>query len=310
MGDAPLNILFVEDDLDDVRLMSRLLVRSSPQKFKIIAVESAKLALEAVASGPFDLILLDLSLRDSHGLSTFYKIHSEAPDAPIVIFTGRQDEALAAASIREGAQDYLIKGKVTGEGMVRAIDCAIERNRLNLEVRHLALIDPLTGLYNRRGFTALGAQQLKLAARTNTEVSLLFADLDGLKWINDTLGHQEGDRALLETAKTIREISRGTDVAARLGGDEFGLVAIGSGEGIEKIIARLDERIAARNTQEGLRYKLSLSVGSARYDPANPLSFEELLSRADALMYKKKEETRIVRGVSPDARIPASFILA
>ena len=162
--------------------------------------------------------------------------------------------------------------------------------RLREELRAMSLLDDLTGLYNRRGFFTLAQQQLKLADRAQTGMLLLVADLDGLKGINDTLGHQVGDRALIETAQVLKETFRESDVVARIGGDEFAVLAVeASGASAEILTTRLQENLEARNAHNDRHYKLSLSVGVARFDPENPSSIEELMRSADRRMYEHKQ---------------------
>ena len=118
---------------------------------------------------------------------------------------------------------------------------------------------------------------------------LLFADFDGLKQINDALGHPEGDRALIETADVLRETFRESDIIARIAGDEFVVLAIETnGVPAEILITRLQQSLEVRNARKDRRYKLSLSVGLARYDPERPCSIDELLIQADRAMYEKK----------------------
>jgi len=120
---------------------------------------------------------------------------------------------------------------------------------------------------------------------------LLFADFDGLKQINDTLGHPEGDRALIETADVLRETFRESDIIARIDGDEFVVLAIETdGAPAEVLTARLQENLEARNAKGDLRYKLSLSMGLARYDPERGCSIDELVAQADRAMYEQKRD--------------------
>ncbi len=107
---------------------------------------------------------------------------------------------------------------------IRRVESQLES--ANKEIQALAISDPLTGLYNRRGFIALAEQQLKLADRTRRGALLFFADLDGMKWINDTLGHEEGDRALVDIATILKDTFRLSDIIARIGGDEFAVLVI------------------------------------------------------------------------------------
>lgn len=160
-------------------------------------------------------------------------------------------------------------------------------------IRALSITDELTGLHNRRGFLSLAEQQLKLADRNKRGLLLYFADLDGLKWINDTLGHEEGDKALLEAADVLKETFRTSDIIARLGGDEYAVLALDTNEANSEIFAaRLQSLVEARNHQESRRYRLSISAGFSCYDPENPVSMDELIASADKLMYKQKQNKK------------------
>ena len=166
--------------------------------------------------------------------------------------------------------------------------------RLREELRTMALIDDLTGLNNRRGFSTLGQQQLKLSNRTKRGMFLLFGDLDNLKWINDTFGHHEGDQALIETANIYRETFRQSDIIARVGGDEFAVLAVEAYRDSSDILAaRLHESLRTHNAQRNRRYKLSISVGLDYYDPTCPCSIDELLDRADRSMYEQKQKKQM-----------------
>ena len=182
-------------------------------------------------------------------------------------------------------------GKPIGfRGLARDIT---DRKMMEAEILALSITDQLTGLYNRRGFLSLAEQQLKLAKRNKSGMLLFFIDLDGLKWINDTLGHEEGDKAIIETATVFKETFRTSDIIARLGGDEYAALAIEITETNSEIItARLQSLIDTRNNQENRRYRLSMSVGCSYYDPENPCSIDELIARADKLMYEQKQNKK------------------
>jgi len=168
-----------------------------------------------------------------------------------------------------------------------------DRKRQEDALRALSLVDELTGLYNRRGFLTLAQQQLKLARRGHRELVLLFIDMDDFKEINDTFGHHEGDAALVRAADILKHTFRDSDIVARLGGDEFVVLATDTGKtGSEVIINRLRQELRQRNEREGYPYRLSFSVGAARFDPDAPPSIEELLAAADAMLYEQKKHKR------------------
>ncbi len=165
-----------------------------------------------------------------------------------------------------------------------------ERIKFEQELKRLSLIDELTELHNRRGFLTLIHQQIKQAMRSKEEIYLLFADVDKLKWINDLYGHNHGDNILKSAAKALKSTFRDVDIIARLGGDEFAVVLVQAKEsGMEIIKNRLQERINVCNVTSDLPYKLSMSVGVVCFNPNNPESVEELLARADKLMYEQKK---------------------
>lgn len=165
------------------------------------------------------------------------------------------------------------------------------------ELRALSLIDELTQLHNRRGLFTLGEQQMRVANRQNRPLLLLFADLNGMKGINDQLGHDEGDRALRDTAALLRKTFRESDILCRLGGDEFVVVCDFFGTSPQALQDRLRSNLAEHNETLGRRYRLSVSVGVAFYDPADPQPLADLLNRADQAMYHNKRQTALLRVV-------------
>jgi diguanylate cyclase (GGDEF)-like protein len=161
------------------------------------------------------------------------------------------------------------------------------------ELRELALEDPLTGLRNRRAFLQIAEHELQVALRRTSVTALLFFDIDGLKAVNDNLGHAEGDRMLQGFAEVLRTELRASDLIARIGGDEFCVLlsrdtAMDGGQ----ILERLERAVAKRNDEPGRRYRLAFSVGVAFFDPSDPVEVERLLEEADAAMYEQKRAKR------------------
>ena len=172
-----------------------------------------------------------------------------------------------------------------------AVWCAVKQALLDRELRYLALTDDLTCLYNRRGFFAAATQQLKLAQRNGQSLLLLFCDVDNLKKINDTYGHQEGDMALIRTADALEQSFRGSDILCRVGGDEFLVLALEtSRQTPEVFLRRLDQNLKKKSNATELRYELSLSVGVARFDPKRAVTLGELILQADKAMYEEKRK--------------------
>lgn len=170
----------------------------------------------------------------------------------------------------------------------------LDKQRKEAEDRlsELVLTDDLTGLRNRRGFALLAEQELKLAKNKRMGIVLwcLYADLDGLKTINDTLGHDAGSQAIVHTAAILKATFRDSDIVARLGGDEFSiLAATNTLDGGHLLIERLQSNVAAFNVRENLPYKLSLSFGIVMIDAHEMLTLDEIVKSADAKMYLDKQ---------------------
>ena len=294
MKDKHIKILLIEDSHEESRLIREEMKDAYGDMFEVKCEERLSTGLECMEKEKFDIVLLDLSLPDSHGLDTFTKVHESANGTPIVVLSGNDDESMAIKTVQLGAQDYMIKGRLTIDMTVRSIFYAIERQKALDKIRTMVFTDELPGLYNRSGLYVLAEQQFNVVARTKSGLFVIFVDLDGLKIINDTLGHREGDQALIEATKILKETFRDSDIVSRLGGDEFAVVSIDVNRGSGKIIdARLKENIKAHNEKNKDKpYEISMSIGIAYYDPENPVSFDKLLTRADQLMYENKRARR------------------
>lgn len=163
-------------------------------------------------------------------------------------------------------------------------------------MRALSLRDDLTGLYNRRGFSEIADQALRTLTRAKLPGCLFFADLNGLKIINDTLGHELGNHAIGAAAEVLRAVFRDSDVVARLGGDEFAVLAQECGLGdVLAVLQRIDDQVALRNRQEQ-RYTLSLSIGTAVFEPPTVVDLNALMDAADQAMYEQKRLSKQRRG--------------
>jgi len=285
-----MKVLLVEDDpaLPDA-IQAMLLVGSRRTEFTLVHADRLRAALQLLSEDGVDVVLLDLKLPDSQGIASVRRLRAEAPEVAIVVLTGTDDEEMVLQAVRAGAEDYLVKGHVDSSAVVRAILSAAERRQMINRLLRMSLTDELTGLHNRRAFQALAEQQVKLAARHGLHLALFFADINGFKLINDSLGHGEGDRALIETARLLQYCFRASDIIARWGGDEFAVLAVGcSAEGAEGLLGRLMEGVRRDSDSRDRAYELSIAVGIAHYDPAAPSSLEALLHRADEAMYQQK----------------------
>jgi diguanylate cyclase (GGDEF)-like protein/PAS domain S-box-containing protein len=181
------------------------------------------------------------------------------------------------------------EGSITAVTVV-SIDITRQKE-LETSLRSLSITDALTGLYNRRGLFALAEQQIKSVNRSKQWLSVLYADLDNLKEINDKFGHQEGDAALSRAADILRTTFRESDIIARIGGDEFVVILVSDEmRSSHFTFSRLQQNLDAYHAGAKAAYTLSLSTGIAMYDPQHPVTFEDLLREADEFMYLHKKK--------------------
>ena len=163
------------------------------------------------------------------------------------------------------------------------------RRKLEQKLREASLTDELTGLLNRRGFMALAEKQLQISKRYKRSFSVLFLDLNEMKHINDSFGHQAGDQALIELADLLKKTFRSSDILARMGGDEFTILINEPDPDNDKtIVHNFIKHLKTFNDRAVLPYKISTSMGIAHFDPSHPKSINDLLAEADKLMYEHK----------------------
>jgi diguanylate cyclase (GGDEF)-like protein/PAS domain S-box-containing protein len=169
-----------------------------------------------------------------------------------------------------------------------------DRKRVEDKLREAAITDDLTGLLNRRGFFTLADQQCKLATRKKRTMALVYIDVDGLKKINDELGHDAGDQALVDTAKIFKKTFRESDIIARIGGDEFVVLLdeLPKPNDESTIINHLQDNIKKHNELGIRKYELLISIGVAYYDGEHPCDISKLLQQADEAMYKNKNHKK------------------
>jgi len=212
---------------------------------------------------------------------------------PIVLVLPFTLEALRGATVRFG---WLGAEYATAVATAMAVFLAFALilflawriDSLEREIRDLSLRDELTHLYNRRGFYLMAEQALRLAQRSGAPFSVLFVDLDNLKQINDTHGHEVGSQFLCEVAELLRSFVRRTDVVGRVGGDEFVVAGQSSEAAMRNVAVRLEEAAEQRNEQPDRTYPFSFSLGFVTSGEGVRESLEDLLHRADGAMYTTK----------------------
>lgn len=312
-----MRILVVEDDADQRDLIRETLL----DHFGKETVTTAECGQEALALNLalFDVILTDFNLPDVNGMDLLKAILARC-DKPVIVVTGENVRQTALQAIRAGAYDYILKAgeylftipliveknleawKIKQENkrlheqqQQAAREISVKNQQLKESLQKLeqmAATDPLTGLYNRRYFGEVLERSFAESIRYNQDLACIMCDLDGYKKLNDTLGHQFGDKILQVTAKVITWNLRVMDIAARYGGDEFVILLPHASADLATTVG---ERI---HTQFGLQMKafvpaelpLTISMGISSMQHNKPPNSDLLVALADEALYEAKHK--------------------
>ena len=293
-----MNVLIVDDDKVDQELVQRAL-RKSYLDVTIYTAKTVDEGLSQYRKNLFDIILLDYRMPERDGIEMIAEIDNEMQDSTtaIVMMSSSEDEQLAIDCLKAGAQDFLMKSEVTALRLRRAVLHAKTRSELKKKlaesyqkVKLLSESDPLTGLSNRYYFE----QSLKLSIVNNIrdrhKIALLLIDLDNFKFINDTYGHDVGDRLLIKVVDSIKACLRGKELFARLGGDEFSICLsnLDSVEHASQVATRVVDALTHPFLINESEIHSTASIGISVY-PDNANSSEELFKQADIAMYRAKK---------------------
>ncbi len=292
------HVLLVESDPEHAARVRAILEASEPsQRFRLTHVERFDSALNMLPQADYDVAILDLTLPDAQGLDTVTRAARIASGTTILVMTGIDDENLAIAAVRAGAQDYLVKGVTDLRLLPRVILQARERHHMIRQLeearrreRHLATHDPLTDLPNRQLFVDRLEQAIAYAARYRDLLAVLFLDLDRFKPINDRLGHAAGDRALVEVARRLRSCVRESDTVCRFGGDEFLLLLrnVRRQQDASKVAENVLAALSAPLAFDDVEFHISASIGVTLF-PFDGRDASALIRNADHAMYEVKK---------------------
>jgi diguanylate cyclase (GGDEF)-like protein len=285
-------VLLIEDNPGDVRLIREMLSEGEDALFELDCVGRLSQGLEYLSTRSTGVVLLDLSLPDSCGFDTFLKVYAHSPKVPIIVLTGHDDRTVALSAVKTGAQDYLVKGKLDRELLLRSMQYSIERKRYQVQLEYQANYDALTGLPNRN-LLHDRLRQSVFAQRFVRSIGVVFLDIDHFKFVNDSLGHNTGDKLLQKVAERLSASVRDGDTVARLGGDEFILIL--NDQTGQEVIYRAMQRIIGKVAEpieiDGEELMVTASAGISLYPQDGP-DVETLLKNADAAMYRAKEKGR------------------
>lgn len=294
----PIRVLCIGGDPSTSDWVDVALIGATSEPVQIEYAATDRDALNVLSEHPYDVAVVSLIRHDGAEYEMLLRIQEHAPELAVVTLATIPDIALGARALRAGAQDALVRGQLDGPRLARALRYAIERQNVRTALHTKTLVDELTGLYNRRGFISLARQQIKTAERLERDLVHVFLDVDGMKQINDTFGHREGDLALIETADVLRATFRESDVLARMGGDEFAVLALETSPvAADALVDRLRHELGDRNRRGHRPYALSFSIGSTRHAAGTPCLLDDLLARADGLMYEQKRSRFATPGV-------------
>lgn len=285
----PLRVLLVADDADYAQLLRRTLRDVELTRFHVACSRGIADACTRLTKAKYDCLLLDLALLDAAGLEALRRVQAARPEVPVVVLMGQDDEQLVHDALHRGAQDYLPKTQVEPQLVARAIRYAIERKSTERELSRLALHDSLTGLPNRLVFIDRLERAIARADRRPQTLAVLFVDLDRFKAVNDTFGHQAGDRLLSEIANRLRSTLRPSDSVARFGGDEFAMLCedLAGPDAPIRVAERICSQVARpfRFGDDEVFVRASVGIAVAE----GPAAAMDLMRDADDAMYAAKQ---------------------
>jgi diguanylate cyclase (GGDEF)-like protein len=237
----------------------------------------------------FEIIRYRLSIA-LNGSLMIERIRNQSVELERQVIKRTKELSLANSQLVEE-----INKRTEAENKLRAI--LDELAEYNNQLRYQTIRDELTGLYNRRGFMRIGFEQYQNFKSKNKGFLMFYADVDGLKQINDKYGHNEGDIAIKSVGELLSKSFRDTDIIARIGGDEFTVIALGASPIDENtIMDRLNMNFNKYNKRVNKEYSLSVSMGSAYFNPSENTEFEMLMKLADEALYKEKQKKKGISG--------------
>ncbi len=315
-------ILIVDDSPFEVKHLKALLQKEGHE---VLVAETGMQGIKAIKIDHPDLILLDLILPDISGkeVCRWVKLNIETQSIPIIMLTARTEVKERVAGLEEGASDYVTKpfddselkariASVLHEKMLR--DQLQKKNteyeELMRKFERMAITDPVTGLFNRRRFEEVLAQEFERYRRYDTPFACLMIDVDHFKTINDTYGHDVGDMILKETAQTIQAQIRGSDTIARYGGDEFAvLLSQQKGDDAVKAAGRILKHVRQLRLKEMKKgERITLSIGIVSLPDPDLKQMDQVVQCADYALYKAKRrgrdcaEAATIKEVNQDAK--------
>lgn len=259
MNDPGLDVLLIEHDPAEARRVREALGPASRIAFRVEVADRLAAGMKRLAERPYQALLLDMALPDARGVDAYLRVRRKHPDLAVVVLTSLGEENLGPLALDQGAVDAVVKDASLAEGLPRRLRYAVEKQQLRTELKGMDMLDEATGLYNRRGFTAMATPILRVARRMRTPVLLVVAALESPR------GSLAAERA---AGGLLRETFRDSDLAARVGPDEFVVLAVNANDGTT-ISQRLQAKLSDHNTLKGREaVPLKMDVAVWSIDPA------------------------------------------
>lgn len=291
-GDC-LSLLLVGGGPDDRSDIEGMLADAGAGGGAVDCVTHLADAIRAAKDNAYDAVMLNIDGNGGPSAKSVNTINELLDNIPIIILSTEDDQNSALDALSAGAQDFLVRGNMTGPLLVRAVRYAIERKRTEQRLQALLNYDMLTQLPNRELLLDHLTQSIASATRQQTMVALLLLDLDRFKLVNDTLGHAFGDKLLCDVADKVQTCIREGDTLARLGGDEFVVVLTGvrGAQDAAKVASEIIRELSRPIVIEGYEVFVTASIGISLF-PNDGLDKNALITNADVAMYRAKEEGR------------------
>ena len=297
--ESQIRVAIVDDDANDRDLLIRSIRGTDLFDFDIGCFDSFATGLDGISSGHFDIAFVDYYLGDGTGHDLVRRARSRSVETPIVIITGRPQRRMDFEVLRDGGIDVVDKEDINRPSVFeRIVRHTLVRARQARELERRASFDDLTGLANRSRFRTVLESRVRAASLGSGDVSVIYADLDGFKAINDRHGHLIGDAVLHDVAGRLASRVREPDLVARLGGDEFAVVVAGGAEAAQRVARQIDRALDADLFLGGCRVQVRASVGTATY-PHDGASADQLVDHADRMMYGAKQRRANGAGTVP-----------
>ncbi len=302
--------IFLVDDDGFTRALLRNILESNG--FTVYEAEDGIDALAKLKpAGEVDLIISDINMPNLDGLGLISELRARERFEPIIVLTGNREIATAVEAMKAGADEYLTKDENLQDTLLFAVDKCLENYRIrqenlalmhdlkrkNEELERMAFLDELTGIANRRYFSERIKQEWGRAMREQTPLTLIMADIDYFKQLNDTYGHDQGDFCLREVSRVMASaLHRDIDFIARYGGEEFMVILPGTdivGAAIVAEAMRLHvQELGIENPNSKVHDRITISLGITSMVPRQGEKYSTIIAMADRALYAAKAAGR------------------